>query len=332
MSDGNRIGILGAGSWGTALAVICNRSGADVTLWSRSLYHVETMRETRMNARNLPDIFIEPSIQLTADLREVVACDILILAGPAQTTRELCITLSDMIDTSIPLVIASKGIERGSLLLMSEVFDVTLPNNPLAVLSGPNFAKEAAAGMPTATVIASRNEQLLEQLQFLICNKYFRPYVSDDIVAVQVGGAVKNVIAIACGIATGAQLGENARAAIMTRGLSEMMRLAEAKGGHASTLQGLAGMGDLALSCGSTQSRNMALGAKIGRANKVEREGPVSAEGLAEGMLTAEAVYDLAVKLGVPMPICITVADIIKGRVTVQEGVDTILSRPIGRE
>ncbi len=333
MTEGNKIGVIGAGAWGTALAIVLNRAGAEVTLWARSARHTEGMRQSRVNQRYLPDVFIEPSITITDDLNEVVECDVLVLAIPSQSMRTMCISLADMIDTHVPLVVASKGIERGSLLLMSEVFDVTLPFNPVAVLSGPNFALEAAQGLPTATVLASRHEQLLEHLQFLMSSKYFRPYMSDDVISVQVGGALKNVIAMACGITIGAGLGENARAAIMTRGLAEMMRLAEAKGGRKETLQGLSGLGDLMLSCASEKSRNKALGMTIGKSGLSEEDDvPITPSGLAEGMLTAEAAYDLSIKLGVSMPISVAVADILKGRVSVMEGIDALLSRSYGWE
>ena len=332
MSQPNSISVIGAGAWGTSLAIICNRSGADVTLWSRSKNLEQTILQTRTNPRHLPDVFISPSIRVTSDISKAAEANVLILAVPAQAIRPVCITLADMIDLHVPLVIASKGIESGSLLLLSEVIEAMLPSNPIMVLSGPNFAREAALGLPTATILASKHNGWLERLQFALSGRNFRPYITDDVISVQIGGAVKNVIALACGIAIGAELGENARAAIMTRGLAEMMRLAEAKGGSAETLSGLAGIGDLMLSCASTQSRNMALGFKIGQASLSDSDIPVTPTGLAEGVITSEAVYDLSQKLGISMPISVTVANILRGRVTVQEGIETLLSRPLGKE
>jgi glycerol-3-phosphate dehydrogenase (NAD(P)+) len=326
------VGVIGAGAWGTALAIVLNRAGVKVTLWSRSRALRDSMLETRTNTRHLPDVFISPAIEITSDIAEAAAADVLVLAIPAQAVRPVCITLADMIDMHVPLVVASKGIERGSLLLLSEVLEAMLPSNPVVILSGPNFARETALGLPTATTLASRHQHLLSRLQFMFGGKCFRPYVTDDVVSVQIGGAVKNVIALACGIAIGAELGENARAAIMTRGLAEMKRLAEAKGGRAETLSGLAGIGDLMLSCASPQSRNMAFGMQVGRASIIGSDASVTPSGLAEGVMTAEAVYDISQKLGIPMPICMSVANILKGRVTVHEGIEGLLTRPLARE
>lgn len=333
MIKGSRISVIGAGGWGTAIAIVANRAGAEVTLWTKNEKLCENINKNRLNDIYLSDIFIEPSIKVTSDLSEAVKTDVIVLAIPAQAIRAFCITLSDMVDITLPLVIAAKGIERGSLLLMSEVISSILPSNPLLVLSGPNFAREAAMGLPTATVIASENLSIAEQLQFLIGGKHFRPYISDDIISVQIGGAIKNVIAIACGIAIGAGMGENARAAIMTRGLREMMRLAEVKGGRSETLRGLAGMGDLTLSCASEQSRNMAFGVNIGKMSLEKNKNKAySWHSLTEGVMTAEAAYEISHKFGVPMPISVTVADILKNRISVKEGIDNLLSRPLGGE
>ncbi len=333
MVSGSKITVIGAGSWGTALAIVANRAGADVTLWSRNEKLSHEMQKLRINSQYLPNIFIEPSITVTNNLEQALQTDMLLLAIPAQSLRAFCINLSDMIDIDLPLIIAAKGIERGSLLLMSEVVQSTLPSNPVVMLSGPNFAYEAASGLPTATVIASGVKNLAHKVQFLIGGKHFRPYVSDDIIGVQIGGAIKNVIAIACGIAIGAGMGENARAAIMTRGLKEMTRLAEIKGGRAETLQGLAGMGDLTLSCCSEQSRNMAFGVNIGKMSLKKGENiPVMWHSLTEGVMTSEAAYEISQKFGVPMPISVTTANILKSRVSVAEGIDDLLSRPLGGE
>lgn len=328
----NRFSVIGAGAWGTALAIIMNRSGADVTLWSRNDSIVEAMNDHRMNDRYLPDIFLDPAITVTNDLSQAADADVLILAVPSQSLRTMCITLSDMIDMETPLIIASKGIERGSLYLMSEVLEASLPANPAIFLSGPNFATEAARGLPTATVLASRHRDLVERLQFMIGGRLFRPHITDDIISAQIGGAVKNIIALACGMAMGAELGENARATIITRGLGEMMRLAEVKGGRADTLNGLAGLGDLVLSCASDKSRNMAFGQRIGQSHSSDDISEFTASRLAEGVMTAEAVYELSLKLGVQMPICVTVANILKGRTNLADGIDDLLSRPLGME
>ncbi len=325
------IAVLGAGSWGTALAIVLNRTSAKATLWGRNKALVKSMQETRINNTYLPDNFIDPSITITDDLLTATEADILVLAVPAQSLRNICVVLSDMIPVGKPIIVASKGLEQGSMMLMSDIVELTLPANPCLILSGPNFAAEAAASLPTATVLASTHKALLEQCQFMMAGKYFRPYATDDVVSVQIGGAIKNVIAIACGITLGAGLGENARAAIITRGLSEMMRLAELRGGRIETLHGLAGVGDLVLTCGSPQSRNMALGIAIGESSQKYEEMPISLK-LTEGSMTSEAVYEMAMKQGIHMPISITVADILQQRISVEEGIDRLLSRPPGYE
>ncbi len=328
----NRLGIIGAGAWGTALSVVANRAGSKVMLWSRNEQAAETMREKRVNEVYLPGIFLDPSIEISTNLQEVSKCDMLMLVIPSQSLRTLCISLSDSLEPTIPLVLCTKGVERGSLALMSEVVKSTLPANPVAILSGPNFALEAAQGLPTATTIACEDAVLGERLMDAIGGRAFRPYLSDDIIGVQIGGAVKNVIAIACGIAQGYQLGENARAAIITRGLAEMIRLAVVKGGRAETLTGLSGVGDLTLTCSSTQSRNMSLGIAVAQGKNPREAITNQIRGLAEGIATADSVYDLSIKLGVSMPICEAVHHMLRGKMSVEEGIAELLSRPLGAE
>ncbi len=330
--DNNHITVIGSGAWGTALAVIINRTGADVALWGRNEVLMQSIISERMNTQYLPDVFIEPAIDVTSDMSVVSQSKSIILAVPAQTVRTTCITLADMIDTDVDIIVAAKGVERGSLALMSEIVESILPYNPLAILSGPNFADEAAKGKPTATVLACRNEAVRDRLQFTMGGKLFRPYATDDVISVQIGGAVKNIIALACGMADGAGMGENARAALITRGLVEMQRLAEVKGGDPATLNGLAGMGDLILSCTSTRSRNMAFGRKIGQMHLTDDISELTSARLAEGVMTAEAVYEISLKQGIRMPICVMVANILKGNLTLEHGIDELLSRPIGME
>lgn len=332
MSSSLRFGVIGAGAWGTALAILANRSGSDAMLWTRSESLAEMIREKRVNEIYLPDVFIEPSIEVTTDLRTACSSDALILAVPAQSLRSLCISLSDSLKQDMPLIIACKGIERGSLALMSEVVNATLPANPVMVLSGPNFASEAAQGVPTATVIASSERDLAERIRFALGGKYFRPYLSEDVIGVQVGGAVKNVIAIACGIAQGMGYGENARAALVTRGLAEMIRLAEVRGGKRETLTGLSGFGDLMLSCCSRTSRNMALGFGIGSGKEGLEAVKAQSHGLTEGVATSESVYQMALKLGVSMPISMGVHEVLSGIMSVEEGIKALLSRPFASE
>ncbi|MDG1286641.1 MAG: NAD(P)-dependent glycerol-3-phosphate dehydrogenase [Rickettsiales bacterium] len=322
-----KVSVVGAGGWGTALAIAANRVGSQAKIWARSESMCETIRETRTNAQYLPEVFIDPDIAVTNDLAEVRGADFVVLAVPAQNMRAICIALADVLAPETPLVLASKGIERGSLSLMHEVVEATLPQNPILILSGPNFATEVARGLPTATTVACRNDEIANQFIYAIGGKFFRPYYTDDIISTQVGGAVKNVIAIACGVAIGMGYGENARAALMTRGLAEMMRLSEALGGRRENLMGLSGMGDLVLTCASTQSRNFSYGVRLGN-NRKEMAGLQAKESLAEGMVTAESVALLSEQLSVPMPLCNAISRIIHKGADIDETIEELLSRP----
>lgn len=332
MSSIQHIGVVGPGAWGTALAVLARRAGSEVTLWSRNVNVVESILERRTNDIYLPGVFIDPSIHVTTEIEQVSKTDALVLAIPAQYLRPVCITLSDLIGSQVPLVIATKGIERGSLALMSEVVQTILPENPIAILSGPNFADEAARGLPTASTLACLDKMLAEKLLYALGGKMFRLYISDDLTGTQIGGAVKNVIAIACGIATGKKLGENARAALITRGLTEIQRLCIAKGGQKETLMGLSGMGDLLLTCSSPKSRNMALGIAIGKGGKFEEGISYVKRGVTEGVATAESVTDLAQKLGVTVPICTAINRILHEHASVMDTITELLDRPFSQE
>ncbi len=326
-------GIIGTGGWGTALAVVINRAGADVTLWTRNETVLGMIRDKRVNELYLPDIFIDPDIAVTSDLGHVAQeSSHILLCVPSQQVRPLCIALSDRLPSGVPVIIAAKGIERGSLCLMHEVVHAILPDNTVMVLSGPNFAREVAMGLPAAATIAGNNRTVTEKAIYAIGGRYFRPYYSDDLVGVEIGGAVKNVLAIASGICTGRGLGENARAALITRGLSEMKRLAQTKGGKEDTLAGLAGIGDLLLTCTSLSSRNMAYGHAIGKAGKAAQVETSETGGLTEGIATAESVYQLARRLGVSMPICSMVYDILQGTTEIDTAIEQLLSRPLGME
>lgn len=329
LADEARIGVIGAGAWGTALAVLANRVGNDVCLWTRNENVLHSVSTTRMNAHYLPDIYIDPSISMTSELADVCQRDVVIIAIPSHSLRATCIAISDMIASETPIILATKGIERGSLLLMSEIVSGILPGNPLLVLSGPNFAREAASGKPTAASLACTQTRLAEKIAQLIGGRYFRPYVTDDMMGVQIGGAVKNIIAIACGIAIGYGMGENARAALITRGLVEMRRLTRAKGGREETLMGLSGLGDLVLTCGSLQSRNMSLGHAIGSGRMPADLLESNAVGLTEGVITAEAVAQMSAHHGIAMPICVAVHEVLKKGKKLDEAILTLLDRPI---
>lgn len=331
-TDAIHVGVIGSGAWGTALAVLANRASSRVTLWTRNANVLESIQARRYNDAYLPGIFIDPAITVTDQLAEACDVDVLVLCVPSQSLRSTCIAISDLLAPEVPIVIATKGIERGSLYFMSELVNSILADNPLAVLSGPNFADEAAKGLPTATTIASADPALGERLMYVMGGRFFRPYYTDDVIGTQIGGAVKNVIAIACGIAYGREMGENAKAALVTRGLAEMARLCHAVGGKSQTLMGLSGMGDLILTCNSPKSRNMSLGLELGRGASVPEVLSKPRFGVTEGVGTAESVTHLAQNLGVAMPICFAVNGILKGELGVNETVQHLLDRPFAAE
>jgi glycerol-3-phosphate dehydrogenase (NAD(P)+) len=327
-----KIGIIGAGSWGTALAVITNRAGADVTLWTRNSFVLESVMSKNRNGIYLPDVFLDPAIVVTDKMQPACDAGIVLLTVPSQHVRAICISMSDYIKTDVPIVICSKGIERGSLALMSEVVKSVLPENPIAILSGPNFALPAAKGQPTATTIACNDKEMAEKIMFAIGTSLFRPYWHDDMVGVQIGGAVKNVIAIACGIAKGKNLGENAIAALITRSMSEMKRLTIAKGGNVETLMGLSGLGDLILTCTSDSSRNTGLGVALAGGETIENITTRRRGAVAEGVATAESVAQLAEMLKIDMPICKAVYDVLYRDAPLDDAIASLLERPFTRE
>jgi len=325
------IGVIGGGAWGTALAALSNRAGSKVILTTRNHNVVDVIQQTRTNDIYLPGIYLDPAISVSNTLTDACRGDAVIFAMPSHCVRSACIVISDVVAPNVPILIGTKGVERGSLLFMSEVVASVLPGNPVAILSGPNFAHEAAEGKPSATTIACRDAAIGEMLTYAVGGRLFRPYYTDDIVGTQVGGAVKNVIAIACGIAEGKGLGENSRAAIITRGFSEMVRMALAKGGRLETLAGLSGFGDLVLTCSSPTSRNMAFGVSLGKGVKSTH---ASGEGrnVLEGAMAAESVVKLAKRFSIEMPISEAVHGVISGEMSVDEAIDKLLDRPFAPE
>jgi glycerol-3-phosphate dehydrogenase (NAD(P)+) len=332
MSNHYTVGVLGSGAWGTALSIVANRAGSTVRIGTRNTNVIQSINEKRSNDIYLPSAFIDPNIVATNNMREVCDCDLIILAVPSHITRSACISVSDMLDTSVPIVIASKGIERGSLLFMSELVHAILPHNPVGIISGPNFAEETAKGLPTATTIASDNPEVLDMLTYAIGGRLFRPYASDDLMGAQIGGAIKNIIAIACGIAIGRELGENARAALVTRGFAEMARLAMVKGGKYETLMGLSGLGDLILTCGSEKSRNMSFGIALGKGERKETILERRGRGATEGVLAAESICKLSKKHGISMPICEAVYRILYDNAPIDRVISDLLERPFVTE
>lgn len=324
--------MIGGGAWGTALAILANRAGSIVTLGSRNNNVIQSIHDHRCNDIYLPSVFIDPSIIITERLEDACRSDIVILATPSHVLRTACIAISDTLDTNVPVVIASKGIERGSLLLMSEVAQSILLSNPIGIISGPNFADEAARGMPTATTIASTNKELLDIMTYALGGRLFRPYMTDDIIGTQIGGAVKNVIAIACGIAIGRGFGENARAALITRGFTEIARLAMSKGGKYETLMGLSGLGDLILTCGSNKSRNMSFGIAIGKGQNKDEVLSDRGRTSTEGYVASESVIKLSRKFDLSMPICEAVYRILYENAPIERVIEELLERPFVSE
>ncbi|CAO3449235.1 Glycerol-3-phosphate dehydrogenase [NAD(P)+] (EC 1.1.1.94) [Azospirillum argentinense] len=331
-TDFRRIGVIGGGAWGTALALAALRAGREALLWAREPAVVESVNAARENRDFLPGVTLPAALRATGDLAEVAACDAILLVTPAQHLRSACAGLAAHLRPGTPLVICAKGIELDSHALMSEAAAAALPvGTSLAVLSGPTFAAEVARGLPTAVTLACADAALGARLVEALGSRTFRPYLSDDVVGSQIGGAVKNVLAIACGVVEGRKLGDNARAALITRGLAEITRLALALGGRPETLMGLSGLGDLTLTCSSLQSRNMSLGAALG-AGRTLAEVLAERRSVAEGVYTAAAVVGLAGKKGVDMPLCAAVDAILNRGAGLDATIDGLLSRPFREE
>ncbi len=332
MSAIDRITVIGSGAWGTALAQTCRRAGRSVRMWARTPEIARTVTETHANPAYLPGVPLDPAIQCTADLGEAMAeADAVLMVCPAQALRAVLGRAAPLWPDRAPAVICAKGIEQGSGALMTEVAAEVLPGMPLAILSGPTFAKEVAEGRPAAITLACADAALAAELVTALGTRSFRPYASDDLVGAQIGGAVKNVLAIACGIVEGLGLGDNARAALVTRGLAEISRLALALGARPDTLAGLSGLGDLILTATSMQSRNFSLGHALGQGRTLA-EVMESRRSVAEGVHSAAAVMALARRLSVDLPICAAVDGVLAGRFDTATAVESLLSRPLRSE
>jgi len=324
-------GVIGAGAWGTALAQVCARAGLAVTLQAREAEVVASITSACENSLFLPGISLEPQIAATAEMAGLAGCDLVLAVPPAQHLRSALKALAPHLRAGVPVVLCSKGVEQGSLKLMTEVAQETLPGAPLAVLSGPSFAGEVARSLPTAVTLACEDEALGRALAEAIATPTFRPYLTADMIGAEAGGAVKNVLAIACGIVEGKGLGRSAHAAVITRGFAELTRLAVALGARAETVAGLCGLGDLVLTCSSPQSRNMSVGLALGGGMTLA-EALAGKLSVAEGVASAPAVRDLAARLGVEMPICQTVAALLAGEVEVDAAILGLLARPLKSE
>lgn len=321
-----RIGVIGGGAWGTALAQVA-AAGGETLIWAREAEVVESINTGHENKLFLPAIALDPAIRATGDLGILAACDALLVVTPAQHMRA---TLAALPRLALPLVLCAKGIEEGSTRLMHEVAAEAQPDCPIAVLSGPTFAHEVAARLPAAVTLAARDPALGESLRARLALPWFRPYLSDDVAGAEIGGAVKNVLAIACGVVEGAGLGQNARAALIARGFAEMTRFGLARGARAETLSGLSGLGDLVLTCSSTSSRNFSLGVGLGQGRRAE-ELLADRRTVAEGASTAPVLVRAAAEAGVEMPVVAAVSALLGGA-RLHDVVESLLSRPLRDE
>ena len=319
------VAVIGAGAWGTALATVAARAGRSVTLWARNAEHAARIAATRDNPR-LPGMRIAPEIVVTSDLYESSRADMLLIATPAQHLRGAVNMLASHLTRPVPIVACAKGIEHGTHKFMTDVIAEAAPHAQPAILSGPSFADDVARGLPTAVTLAARDEALASKLVQALGSPTFRPYRSTDIRGVEIGGAAKNVLAIAVGIAVGRKLGASAQAALTTRGFAELTRLGRALGARSETLVGLSGLGDLILTCASPQSRNFALGLALGRG-----EQPPAGK-LAEGEFTAPVLIELAASQNVEMPVSEAVASILSGRSSIDAAISALMTRPFKAE
>ena len=326
-----KISVVGAGAWGTALAEVISRQGNEVNLWAREGDVVKSINTSNTNDLYLPNIKLSKLIIAQNNITDVLNCDLLLMVTPAQFMRSILNSLKSSLNEEVPIVLCSKGIETETLNLMSEIAESIMPNNPLAVLSGPSFAIDVVNNKPTAVTLACKNPTIGKSIADSINLATFRPYLSEDVIGAQIGGATKNVIAIAAGVVEGQELGDSARAATIARGYSEINRLAVALGGQEETLAGLSGMGDLILTCNSETSRNFSLGMKLGQGLNAH-EATNNLSSVAEGMYSAKAIDKLSKKLGIEMPITNAVNDLIERNRSLGEIIDDLLSRPIRRE
>jgi len=328
---GGMISIIGAGAWGTALALAARRAGNDVSIWAYEAEIVAAINNNHENTLYLPGVALDPAIRATADLAEAATADVLLLASPAQHLRSTIAPLAGALPATVPLIVCAKGIEQETLALMSEAVEARFPLNPGFILSGPTFAADVAAGLPTAVTLAGSDLGAAQALADRLSSDRFRPYSGDDVIGAQIGGAIKNVLAIACGIAEGRGFGDNARAALVTRGLAELTRLCLAKGGRAETMMGLSGLGDLVLTCTSAQSRNYSLGLALGAGHALA-EILGQRNSVAEGIFTASAAVALAEQLGIEMPIAAAVDAVLNRDADINTVIEALLSRPLRGE
>jgi glycerol-3-phosphate dehydrogenase (NAD(P)+) len=325
MPSFNSVAVIGAGAWGTALAGVAARAGRTVTLYARDAAGAAQIAATRINPR-LPQARLDASVAVACEIARAATADIILIATPAQHLREAVAALAPHLARATPVIATAKGIEHGSHKFMTEVIAETAPDASPAILSGPSFAEDVARGLPTAVTLAAKDEALARALAQALGSSTFRPYHTADVRGVEIGGAAKNVLAIAAGIVMGRNLGASAQAALTTRGFAELVRLGRACGARGETMAGLSGLGDLILTCSSPQSRNLALGIALGRGETPARDK------LAEGEFTAPVLIELAASQNVDMPVSNAVAAILRGAVTIDNAIEGLLTRPFKAE
>lgn len=325
MMSHQSISIVGAGAWGTALANAAARAGRDVTLFARDNAIAEKIAQARESPK-LPGIQLAPTIGVTSDLARAGKADAVLLVTPAQSLRQATMALAPHLAPGTPVIVCAKGIERGTHQFMTEIVAEVAPRATPAILSGPSFDVDVARGLPTAVTLATADEQLARALVQALGSATFRPYHSTDVRGVEIGGAAKNVLAIAAGIVAGKKLGASALAALTTRGFAELMRLGLACGAKPETIAGLSGLGDLLLSCSSAQSRNFSHGIALGRGETPPRGK------LVEGEFTAPVLIELAAEKNIEMPVATAVAAVLGGALTIDEAIETLLTRPFRAE
>jgi len=322
------IAVLGGGAWGTALAQTCARAGRDVTLWEHDAGNAEQLASKR-ESKYLPGVKLETKIKITRDLQETAQAQGLLLVVPAQVLRSVVTSLAPLIGDRTPLIACAKGIEHGTHNFMTEIIAECAPKATPAILSGPSFAADVARGLPTAVTIAATDASIAQALAQAMNSGTFRPYHSSDVRGVELGGATKNVLAIAAGIVNGRELGASALAAMTTRGFAELVRFGKAYGAKTETMMGLSGLGDLILTCGTPQSRNFSFGVALG---KGETAATAAHGKLAEGVFTAPVLLEMARAKNIEMPISAAVAAVIAGEMSVDEAIESLLTRPLKAE
>ncbi len=330
-TEAPKIGVVGAGAWGTALAQLSIKAGNDVILWAREEEVVNSINERHENESFLPGIKLPENLKATSDLSDMADKDYIFMVVPAQFVRSVLLEMKKHISEKTALVLCAKGMEQSSGKILTEVVSEIMPKSPLVVLSGPTFAREVAEGRPSAVTIASKYQRVTQKLSDAIGQPTFRPYASRDVIGAEIGGALKNVFAIACGITAGRNMGDNARAALITRSLSEMVRFGEIYGAERTTMMGLCGLGDLILTCSSPQSRNMSLGIAIGQGKSVE-ELMHGRKTVAEGYYTSAVLAKICREEKIDLPIVMAVNDILHEGKDVDTVITDLLNRPFVSE